>query len=251
MPHSTASPARPRLPRSDGQAARARLLASALQLFADKGFTKTSTREIAQAAGTNIAAISYYFGDKAGLYRAAFVEPMGDPRNDIPLFDPPHFSLRQALEGYYTGFLEPMKQGQLVHQCMRLHYREMVEPTGMWTETMEGGIRASHEALVGVLCRHLGLTTPDDEAHRLAFALAALALQLYICRDVMDATRPTLVDSPAAIDLSTRRLADFGCAMVQAEMARRQMPQPPAPHPSPKATSLLSPSPRTPQGNPS
>ena len=46
-------------------------------LFAQQGFAKTSTREIAEAAGTNIAAISYYFGDKAGLYRAVFFEPQG------------------------------------------------------------------------------------------------------------------------------------------------------------------------------
>ena len=52
--------------RSDGVEARNRLLDAALALFAEKGFAKTSTREIAQAAQTNIASISYYFGDKAG-----------------------------------------------------------------------------------------------------------------------------------------------------------------------------------------
>ena len=51
--------------RSDGQEARTRLLDAALVLFADKGFAKTSTREIAQAAQVNVASISYYFGDKA------------------------------------------------------------------------------------------------------------------------------------------------------------------------------------------
>ena len=58
--------------RSDGVQSRERLLMAAMRLFAEQGFAKTSTREIALAAGTNIASISYYFGDKAGLYRAAF-----------------------------------------------------------------------------------------------------------------------------------------------------------------------------------
>ena len=59
-----------RKPRTDGVEARARLLHTALKLFAQKGFAKTSTREIARAAGTNLAAIAYYFGDKTGLYSA-------------------------------------------------------------------------------------------------------------------------------------------------------------------------------------
>ena len=78
-----------RKPRADGVEARARLLRAALRLFAHKGFAKTSTREIAQAAGANIAAIQYYFGDKAGLYSATFSEPMGNPRDVIAAFTPP------------------------------------------------------------------------------------------------------------------------------------------------------------------
>ena len=59
MPRTrTASPPSPlpadaagvRKPRADGVEARARLLRAALKLFAQKGFAKTSTREIAQAA---------------------------------------------------------------------------------------------------------------------------------------------------------------------------------------------------------
>ena len=52
--------------RSDGAQSRERLLLAAMRLFAEQGFATTSTREIALAAGTNIASISYYFGDKAG-----------------------------------------------------------------------------------------------------------------------------------------------------------------------------------------
>jgi AcrR family transcriptional regulator len=63
-----------RKPRSDGEQSRERLLHSAIRLFAEQGYAKTSTRELAQAAGTNAAAIGYYFGDKAGLYRAAFAQ---------------------------------------------------------------------------------------------------------------------------------------------------------------------------------
>jgi AcrR family transcriptional regulator len=59
----------------DNSDARSRLVISALRLFAEKGYKAASTREICDAAGANISAIRYYFGDKASLYRAAFIEP--------------------------------------------------------------------------------------------------------------------------------------------------------------------------------
>ena len=62
----------PRIQRADGAEARHQLLAAALRLFADHGFAKTSVHDIAQAAGANVEAIRYSFGDKAGLYRATF-----------------------------------------------------------------------------------------------------------------------------------------------------------------------------------
>lgn len=213
-----------KVPRSDGIQARSRLLNSALKLFAENGFAKTSTREIAQAAGANIAAISYYFGDKAGLYKAVFVEPLGSPKDDIPTFDQPHFTLRESLDGYFVSFLEPMKQSELVQQCVRLHNREMIEPTGVWAQQVEQGIKPAHMALVSILRRHLKLARVDDELHRLAFAITALALQMLICRDVFDAITPQLVTAPTAIDRAARRLADFAESMVEGERVRRTRP---------------------------
>ena len=62
-------PARP-----EGTAAE--LVAEALRLFGAKGFAATSTREIAAAAGTNVASIAYHFGGKHGLRKACGQELM-------------------------------------------------------------------------------------------------------------------------------------------------------------------------------
>lgn len=48
----------------------ATLIAAATPLFAQKGFTAVTIREIADAAQINSSAISYYFGSKEGLYQA-------------------------------------------------------------------------------------------------------------------------------------------------------------------------------------
>lgn len=225
-----AQPSRPGPGRPAGgesAAARQRLLLAALKLFSAKGFAKTSIREIAKAAGANVAAISYYFGDKQSLYRRVFVEPLGRPRDDFSFYDQTKFSLRQSLEGFYAGFLRPLKMGELLQQCVRLHFREMIEPTGAWDDELEYGIKPAQKALVRTLCRHLGLARPDDEVQRLSFAIVGLSVEYFVGRDLIDAVAPRLVNSPAAIDRTVLRLADFAEAMVEADRQRRGAPKSP------------------------
>jgi AcrR family transcriptional regulator len=212
--------------RTDGEASRCRLLQAAVRLFAECGFAKASTRQIAAAAKVNVAAISYYFGDKKGLYRAAFTEPLGSARDDIPLFSDPAMPLREALHGLYTGFARPLKQDEQVQLCTRLHMREMIEPTGIWAEELDTGIRPYQQALVAVLRRHLGLAQADDDLHRLAFAIVSQGVFLYVGRDVIQAIRPHLLGSPEAIDAWVARQTDNALAMVDAERLRRQRPVP-------------------------
>lgn len=207
--------------RSDGAEARGHLLHTALQLFSERGYSKTSTREIAKAAQVNIAAISYYFGDKAGLYRAAFLEPFGNPGDPVGLYSDPLLTLNEALQGFFTGFFEPLKQGERMQHCMRLHFREMLEPTGAWAEGIDNGIRPAHLALVEVLRRHLALPEADDALHRLAFCVAGLGVQMYASRDVVQALRPQLLGEPALIDVWAKQVVVYAAAIVEAERTRR------------------------------
>ena len=47
---------------------REKLLEAAGPIFANRGYQATTIREICAAAGANVAAINYHFGDKLGLY---------------------------------------------------------------------------------------------------------------------------------------------------------------------------------------
>ena len=201
--------------------ARARLLQAGLRLFAQQGFSKTSTRELAEAASVNVASISYYFGDKAGLYRAVFIEPMGSPEDDMARYGGAELSLPEALLGFYAGFLEPMRQGDTARLCMKLHVREMVEPSGLWDADPTFGIREMHEALLSVLCRHFGVTSPDTDLQRLAICLAGLGVHMHVGRDITDHLVPGINVGEAAIDDWSDRLVMYGLAMVQAEVQRR------------------------------
>lgn len=53
-----------------GEETRARIVAAALEVFAEEGFVRASTRKIAAEAGVNPPALQYYFDGKEGLHRA-------------------------------------------------------------------------------------------------------------------------------------------------------------------------------------
>jgi AcrR family transcriptional regulator len=208
--------------RSSDEAPRMRLLHSGVRLFAAQGFAKTSTRELAEAAGVNIASISYYFGDKAGLYRAAFLEPAKDLQADLAQLSDPGIALPQALGHLYAGFLSPLRQGDDARLCMKLHFREMLEPTGLWEEEINHTIKPMQDALLGLLCRHFGLKKPDDELKRLAICLCGLGVHLHVGHDVINTLAPQLNEGPDVLDLWSDRLVMYALAMIDAEKARRQ-----------------------------
>lgn len=216
--------------RIDGQEARTRLLDAALTLFANQGFAATSIREIAHSAQVNVSAISYYFGDKAGLYRAVYEEPRNGPQVEIAV----SATLADLLRGVLQGFTEPLKQGPRMQLCMKLHYREMVEPTGLWQEEIDKTIKPGQISFAQALAQLLGVAV-DDDIYRLTFSITGLGIMMHMASDVMVAVRPALNANPAAINAYTERLLDYALAMVAAEAQRRQITPWPATTPPPLA----------------
>ncbi|MBB3220928.1 CerR family C-terminal domain-containing protein [Pseudoduganella umbonata] len=210
-----------RKPRSDGEQSRERLKQAAMRLFAAQGFNATSTREIALAAGANVAAIAYYFGDKAGLYRAALTDFMPPPEKNIAQFDQPGFTLQQVLHGYYTQMLAPLMEDDVAQLRLRMWLREVLEPTGIWQNEIDNGIRPEFEALAAVLARHLDVPV-DDEVRRLVHGVAALGAHLMISQDIVAAVTPQLMAGPDALHEWIPRLVDYAEAIVTAEQEKRR-----------------------------
>ncbi len=201
---------------------RSRLLDEALRLFAEKGYAQTSTREVCLAAGANAASIHYYFGDKAGLYRAVYLAPiqrlMGvaiDIANRGETFE-------QTMRSTYDAFLAPLRQADLGSvQILKLHFREQAEPTGLVGEEVVAVARLHFDALVAMLAREIGVASPDDDLRRLASSLIALAVDFLTRGDWIRQIAPRLHAGPDAIDRMAERLTGSAGAMLAFERARR------------------------------
>lgn len=201
--------------------ARGRVLAAALRLFSTQGYNRTGVRAIAAAADVNVSAIGYYFGDKAGLYRATLVEPLAEscaPAQDCALPDLP---LDQALAIFMSEFLAPLKLGETARRVVRLHFRELVEPTAAGSAIAAGALHPEYAALLARLAREFGQRRADVGLQRLAFAVLGLAVHFYVAQDRVEALAPSLLADAPAIDALAQDLARHACAMIEAERRHR------------------------------
>ncbi|MCW7541055.1 CerR family C-terminal domain-containing protein [Aquabacterium sp. A7-Y] len=205
-----------------GAAARQRLVAEATRIFAEKGYARASTREICLAAGVNVASIHYYFGDKEALYRVVLLEPIQEVIARLPPFDDEALSLEEAMRRMLGAFLMPLAEDGTMQHVVRIHLREMVEPTSMLRDVIEQYVVPHHQAMLRLLARHCGATRVDDGLHQLAFALTAIVQDYWLSRDWIDILAPGMLSRADALARVLDRLVGLSCAMVRHEAETRR-----------------------------
>ena len=91
---------------------RARLVGAATELFVKKGYRGVSIREIADQAESNSALISYYFGDKEGLFKEVF-KAVAAPLNKKRManFDKLERAGTITVESVVQAWVAPMFEG--------------------------------------------------------------------------------------------------------------------------------------------
>jgi AcrR family transcriptional regulator len=119
--------------RRDAARSRELLLQAAIELFADRGFDRTTTREIGERAGVDPALIARYFGGKVQLYLAAVRAEQGDqPPADLLAEDRLHWLLdrfeRRGLGPSFSSVMLPGDNSE-VQRAARAHIHErLVDP---------------------------------------------------------------------------------------------------------------------------
>jgi TetR/AcrR family transcriptional regulator len=114
--------------RQNGEETRAKILDAAEQIFAERGFASTSTREIGRLAGMDKYAIYYHFKNKETLYRAVIERSFSKITGFIDGIFPQEVVSPGELERVFEKILEYMARNTAI---MKIMQRESLDCTNV------------------------------------------------------------------------------------------------------------------------
>ena len=175
MMNKTNPPQRPkRAQRSDGRSTRAVVLEAAGKVFAERGFAEATSKEICERAGTNGAAVNYYFGGKEGLYEEVLIEAhrqmlsLEDLNRIIASEATPEEKLRVFLEHIIRTAMNASELWGI-----RIFLRELASPSPFVPKFITTAVFPKSQKLRELIRDITGLP-PDSPAMQRATALVAL-----------------------------------------------------------------------------
>ena len=146
-------------------ATRERILQTARELFAARGFEATTTRDIAQAADIAAGTLFNYFETKEGIVASLAAEAMADARNEFDGASPDAESFEEALFAFVSAGLRKLKP---LRKQLTALFETTLSPLASPIDPEGYSIRAAHLETVSRLARKHG-----------AGDLPPVALQLY------------------------------------------------------------------------
>lgn len=116
-------------------AVKQRLLDAGEELFAEYGFNGTSSRQLTQKAGCNVASINYYFGGKQGLYfevvgrKMKYLRDVRLERINKKISEKADKLTLEDLVAVFTeAFMEPLVKDAGGRKFLKLFSWEMLNP---------------------------------------------------------------------------------------------------------------------------
>ena len=151
--------------RRRGEDTKERVLEEACKVFAEKGYRDATHAEICRRAGTNAAAVNYYFASKESLYRAVFerltqkVENLYPLDGRLPVTTPPEKRLHAFIHAHLSRMFDP----ELLGDLHRIRMAEMFDTTGILEELLARQLTRDRKQIQGILRELLGSqSTPRD-----------------------------------------------------------------------------------------
>jgi AcrR family transcriptional regulator len=198
---------------SEQEDARARLIDVAIKLFAEKGYEGTSVRDLATAAGVNVAAVSYHFGSKDELYHEALracLAPCGEMRErmqkhlDAALKNRSRKAAEEALRGCIQDFLEMLVSPAARHS--HLVMREQSEGK----QRFEPVIREFFQPVGSILREVILMLAPGLPEMRVFMVISGIigqCLHIYKARVSYRVLAGVDSHSPEYIEMTSKHIA--------------------------------------------
>lgn len=199
------------------ESTRQRIVSAAEALFAERGFSATSLRAIASAAGVNLAAAHYHFGSKQGLLAAtlhARVTPINEARLaalDELEKDPEVMTVDKVMTAFFLPFVSGELNGDLPRIIARIH----AEPQELIKPLLEQEFLPLKERFVRALLPLLPHLKADELRWRLHFAIGGMIHLLTFAQPLGMASPPGRREAAEAAAIAFERLQQFVVAGLQ------------------------------------
>jgi AcrR family transcriptional regulator len=194
---------------------REKLLEAAGQVFAEHGFHAATVRQICSRAKANVAAVNYYFGDKAQLYeevlRNAFRTVHDARMRDALTSMQPEDALRRAIGYMLNRILDPGRP----NWAMRLITHEIAQPTQALGRVVDEIIAPNYALLRATIGRILGLPPEHEKTRFCAHSVVGQILHYKQAQPAIARLWPDLELSAAGIDRIAEHIADFSLAYLK------------------------------------
>ena len=211
--------------RPGGGESRARIVETAGQLFADRGFDGVSVRQLAKRAGVNAAAINYHFGGKEGLYHAVMRKLIDDTE---PMFGPMILRLREgvasaggdraALAGLAAmlvrGLLGNVLSGADFRWQIPILLRELQQPSKEFAMLVHERIDPVHDAIAELVGAATGYDPQAPETRLITANIMGQCMSFGAARGVIFARLGWEEYTPERIELIINTLAPRMLAML-------------------------------------
>ena len=210
-----------RTPRADSAVTRERILDASEALFSERGYSGTSLRAIADAAGVNLAAANYHFGSKASLLEAAFQRCMA-PINAERLRRLDELEAQVAapsVEAIVRVFVGPGLEAASAGQFPRLLARIFAEPKELSIPLIERTFAATAQRYLAALAKALPQVEPQSLIWRFHFMVGCL-VHLVNFAEPPNVFGSDIVAASGSSSAGPEQLIDFAVAGICQELLR-------------------------------
>ena len=155
---------------------------AAIELFSEKGYNSTTTRDIAERSQLNICLISRYFSGKEGLLKE-IIEDFIEYRKTAKLPYPPQNTITEEVKCYLVSMFEETQQNI---QFTKILFSQVMNSP----KTLQGGKKLmDHQEDERLYCRLLELVKkeqiPTESAEEISLLVTTYFTGLVLCKLIL------------------------------------------------------------------